>query len=88
VERTVPFGLLCMSLVVVWYGLHGQPSADVARHRWRAPWYQRKHAPSVADMLAALRRVLIASQYRPGVLVAPTLEELLEVQAAWAAAGA
>jgi hypothetical protein len=86
VERTVPFGLVCMSLVIVWYGLHGQPSADVARHRWRAPWYQRKHAPSVADMLAALRRVLIASQYRPGVLLAPTLEEILEVQAAWAAA--
>jgi hypothetical protein len=37
-------------------------------------------------MLAALRRVLIASQYRPGVLLAPTLEEILEVQAAWAAA--
>jgi hypothetical protein len=88
VERTVPFGLVCMSLVIVWYGLHGQPSVDVARHRWQAPWYQRKHAPSVADMLAALRRLLIASQYRPGVLAAPTLEELLEVQAAWAAAAA
>jgi hypothetical protein len=44
--------------------------------------------PSVADMLAALRRVLIASQYRPGVLVASTVEEILEVPAAWAAAAA
>jgi hypothetical protein len=29
------------------------------------PSYQTKHAPSVADMLAALRRVLIAAQYLP-----------------------
>jgi hypothetical protein len=25
VERTVPFGLLCMTLVVCWYATHGQP---------------------------------------------------------------
>jgi hypothetical protein len=43
VERTVPFGLLCVSLVVVWYALHGQPALDVAAHRARAPWYRHKH---------------------------------------------
>jgi hypothetical protein len=63
VERTVPFGLVCLSLTVLWYALHGQPAVDIAARRAAAPWYQTKHAPSVADMLAALRRVLIAAQF-------------------------
>jgi hypothetical protein len=45
VERTVPFGLVCLSLTVVWYALHGQPAADVAARRALAPWYKAKHAP-------------------------------------------
>jgi hypothetical protein len=40
VERTVPFGLACLSLVIVWYALHGQPTLDVAARRTRAPWYR------------------------------------------------
>jgi DDE superfamily endonuclease len=88
VERTVPFGLVCYSLAIVWYAQHGHSPAEVAAHRARAPWYQTKAAPSVADMLAKLRRVLIAAQYRPGQLSTPTIAEILEVQAAWAAAGA
>jgi hypothetical protein len=51
VERTVPFGLACVSLVVCWYALHGQPAADVAARRASAPWYRDKHAVSFADML-------------------------------------
>jgi hypothetical protein len=39
-------------------------------------------------MLAKLRRVLIVAQYRPSQLSVPTIAEILEVQAAWAAAGA
>lgn len=77
-----------MSLVVVWYAPHGQPALDVAARRARAPWYRDKHAVSFADMLVALRRVLIAAQYRPGRLLEPTLEEILQVQAAWTAAAA
>jgi hypothetical protein len=42
VERTVPFGLLCVSLVVCWYALCGQPTLDVAACRARAPWYRTK----------------------------------------------
>ena len=41
--------------------------------------------PSVADMLAKLRRVLIAAQYQPGQPKPPTITEILHVQAAWAA---
>jgi hypothetical protein len=88
VERTVPFGLLCLSLTVVWYATHGQPAADVAARRALAPWYQAKHAPSVADMLTALRRVLLAAQYLPSSLVEPTHHEILAVQAARAEAAA
>jgi DDE superfamily endonuclease len=88
VERTVPFGLLCLSLTVVWYALYGQPAADVVARRALAPWYQAKHAVSFADMLVALRRVILAAQYLPGSLVEPTPTEILAVQRAWAAAAA
>jgi hypothetical protein len=88
VERTVPFGLACVSLVVCWYALHGQPTADVAARRARAPWYRDKHAVSSAGMLVALRRVILAAQYLPGSLVEPTPTEILAVQRAWAAATA
>jgi hypothetical protein len=51
-----------MSLVVCWYAMSGQPAADVAAHRARAPWYRTKHTPSLADMLTAqVARVLAAA---------------------------
>ena len=88
VERTVPFGLLCVSLIVCWYALYGQPTLDVAARRACAPWYRTKHAVSFADMLTALRRAIIAAQYQPGRQVTPTPAEILQVQQAWAAAAA
>jgi hypothetical protein len=88
VQRTVPFGLLCVSLVICWYATHGQPALDVAAHRARAPWYRHKHAVSFADMLTALRRAIIAAQYRPGHLLAPTPAEILHAQAARATTAA
>jgi DDE superfamily endonuclease len=66
VERLVPFGLCCLSLAIVWYARHGQPANDLAAHRARAPWYRTKQTVSVADMLGALRRCLLAAQYRQG----------------------
>src|SRR6266511_4081644 len=66
VERLVPFGLVCLSLAIIWYAHHGQPAADLAAHRARAPWYRTKHTISVADMLASLRRALLAAQYQHG----------------------
>jgi hypothetical protein len=87
VERTVPFGLACFSLAIVWYAVCGQPTHDLASHRTRAPWYATKQAVSVADMLAAFRRALIAAEYRAGQPLEPTSTEIMEVQAAWAAAG-
>jgi DDE superfamily endonuclease len=66
VQRLVPFGLCCLSLAICWYAQHGQPAQDLAAHRARAPWYRTKRTVSVADMLAALRRCLLAAQYQHG----------------------
>ena len=46
VERTVPFGLLCVSLIVCLYATHGQPTADLAARRARAPGTAASTAPS------------------------------------------
>jgi DDE superfamily endonuclease len=66
VQRLVPFGLCCLSLAICWYARHGQPAHDLAAHRARAPWYRTKRSVSVADMLTALRRALLATQYQHG----------------------
>jgi cytochrome c-type biogenesis protein CcmH/NrfG len=66
VQRLVPFGLCCLSLAICCYAHHGQPAQDLTAHRARAPWYRHKHTVSVADMLAALRRALLAAQYQHG----------------------
>jgi hypothetical protein len=66
VQRLVPFGLCCLSLAICWYARHGQPAHDLAAHRARAPWYRTKRTVSVADMLVALRRALLAAQYQHG----------------------
>ena len=87
VQRTVPFQFLAMTLTISWYTLHGHHPDVVAEHRARAPWYLTKANPSTADMLAKLRRVIIATQYRPGPHRAPTATEITRVQHAWAAAG-
>ena len=88
VERTAPFGFLTMTLTILWYALHGHHPDIVAEHRARAPWYLSKTNPSVADMLAKLRRTIIAAQYHPRHAAAPTPQEITAVQQAWAAAAA
>jgi hypothetical protein len=76
VQRTVPLRLVCVSLVVVWYVHHGQPVLDLAVRHARAPWYRHNHAVLFADMHAALRRAIIAAQYRPGHLLTPSQKKL------------
>jgi SRSO17 transposase len=87
VQRTAPFQFLAMTLTIVWYALHGHHPDDVAAHRARAPWYLSKTNPSVADMLAKLRRTIIAAQYQPGQARTPTPAQITAVHTAWAAAG-
>lgn len=88
VERTVPFGFCCLSLVILWYALTGHTPEVVAERRRRAPWYACKANPSVADMLAAVRRVLIAAEFRPQHPDQLTYEEIAAVRLAWAQAAA
>lgn len=88
VRRTVPFGLVCQSLLTLWYATSLHADHVVADRRHRAPWYRTKHAPATADMLVTARRVLIAAQFSADRPAAPTHAEILEVQRAWAMAAA
>jgi hypothetical protein len=87
VERTVPFGLICFSVVTLWYALHGHAPDDVTDHRARARWYTTKTEPSYDDMTVKLRRVIIAARFRGPCPEQATPQETRAVLAAWAAAG-
>jgi hypothetical protein len=84
VERTVPFGLITQSIVVVWYALHGHSPDIVAERRAHAPWYRTKTHPSYLDMLVKLRRTLIAARFHAGTTQPPNPEEPLDLHMAWA----
>jgi DDE superfamily endonuclease len=83
VERTVPFGLFCQTLLVLWYATAGHHPGDAAGHRERAPWHAGKATSSTADMLAKLRRVLIAARFRAGEVPELTPAETHAIQLAW-----
>ncbi|MGX4695355.1 hypothetical protein [Streptomyces sp. JNUCC 63] len=87
VERTVLFSLYCYAITVVRYTLHGHHPRDAAERRERAPWCSTKADPSVADMAAKLRRVIIAARFSPICPGRPTDQEIRAVQQTWAAAG-
>jgi hypothetical protein len=65
VQRTVPFGLFCHSILIAWYALHGHDHNDTAQRRASAPWYKTKTEPSTLDMLTKLRRQIIATRFMP-----------------------
>jgi len=83
VHRTIPFTLACQSIAVVWYATAGHHPGDAEEHRACAPWYRTKTEPSTADMIAKLRRVLIAAKYRPAYPSEPTPAEIHAVRLAW-----
>jgi hypothetical protein len=82
-----PFGLICFSVVTVWYASHGHGAADVAGHRARARWYTTKAEPSYDDMAVRLRRVITAARFRGPCPEQATPQDTRAVLAAWAAAG-
>lgn len=88
VERTVPFGLLCHSILICWYACHGHDATDTGRRRAAAPWYRTKTEPSTLDMLVKLRRQIIAARFLPVTPRPATTEEIMDVQLAWAEAAA
>ena len=63
VERTVPFGFLVQSLLIVWYARSGDSTADVTTRRLLCPWYQTKTEPAAADMVARLRREFLKARF-------------------------
>lgn len=62
VERTAPFQFVVYSLVIVWYALHGHHPDDLAVRVADQPWYTHKDEPAFEDMLAKLRRTLVAAR--------------------------
>ena len=84
----MPFQLACQAIATVWYASAGHHPADIDAHRARAPWYATKSQPSTADMLAKLRRVLIAAKFRASCPGQPTLEEVPAIRLAWENAAA
>jgi hypothetical protein len=83
VQRTVPFALVVNTLAICWYATAGHDPEDVEATRALAPWYRQKAQPSVLDMLAKLRRVIIAAQYRQEDPQPPTPQEITILRLAW-----
>jgi hypothetical protein len=83
VERTVPFGLVVNSLAICWYATAGHHADDVQAARALAPWYREKVQPSVLDMFAKLRRVIIAAQFRREDPRPVTPQEISVIRLAW-----
>jgi len=83
VERTVPFGLVVNTLAICWYATAGHHPGDVEAARALAPWYRQKVQPSVLDMFAKLRHVIIAAQFRPVDPAPLTSQEISIVRLAW-----
>ncbi|MGH2668868.1 MAG: IS701 family transposase, partial [bacterium] len=61
VERSVPFAMLGLTILVLWYAGHGTADTDLAAARTRAPWNRKKTHVSVDDMLIAFRRARITA---------------------------
>jgi hypothetical protein len=86
VKRTVPFGLLCMSLTIIWHTLHGHSPTDVAEHRAlalvphkRPPRRQPTCSPSSDARSSPLN-------IPPGSATRPVPRKINPIQQAWAAA--
>lgn len=88
VERTVPFGFLCLTLAIVWYALAGHSARDLGERRRRAPWYLDKGQPSVEDMLVKLRRTVIAARLSSSMDQPASDRNLVQLAEAWELAAA
>ena len=83
VQRTLPFGLVVNTLAICWYATAGHDPDDVQAARALARWYRQKVQPSVLDMVAELRRVIIATQSRRGDPGSVTPQEICVIRMAW-----
>jgi hypothetical protein len=88
VERTVPLSFCVYSLVIVWYALHGHHPDDLVARRTDQPWYPHKTEPAFQDMLAKLRRTLVASRITGLAAAQPDPRKYRDYELACAAAAA
>jgi hypothetical protein len=61
VERTIPFALLNLTILTLWYHQTGTAETDLATRRATCPWYRHKRHIAVTDMLAAFRQARITA---------------------------
>jgi hypothetical protein len=88
VERTVPLSFCIYSLVIVWYTLHGHHPDDLTDRRAAQPWYPHKDEPTFEDMLAKLRRTIVAAQISGVAAAQPDPHKYRAYELACAAAAA
>jgi hypothetical protein len=88
VHRTVPFGMLVQSLVIVWYTAYGHHPDDIITRRIAQPWYDTKTEPSFEDMITKLRKTVIAARFSAIRPAQPDPEILRDYALACAAAAA
>jgi DDE superfamily endonuclease len=88
VERTVPFQFLVYSLVICWYTLHGHHPDDLTARHAAEPWYPHKTEPAFEDMLAKLRRTLVAARITGVAAAQPDPHKYRDYELACAAAAA
>ena len=87
VERTVPFEFIVYSLVIIWYALHGHHRDDLdPTPRPALVPAQGRHA--FEDMLAKLRRTLLAAQITGVAAAQPDPNKYRDYELACAAAAA
>jgi hypothetical protein len=88
VERTVPFEFIVYSLVIIWYALHGHHRDDLDARRHAQPWYRHKDDIAFEDMLAKLRRSLVAARITGVDAAQPDPRKYRDYELACAAAAA
>ena len=88
VERTVPLSFCVYSLVVIWYTLHGYHPEDLTGRRADQPWYSHKDDIAFEDMLAKLRRTLVAARITGVDAAQPNPRKYRDYELACAAAAA
>ena len=88
VERTVPFEFLIQTLVTYWYATYGYHRDDLVARQSAEPWYTGKTETAFEDMLAKLRRTLIAARFTATTPNPPDPNIIRDYELACAAAAA
>lgn len=88
VERTVPFGMLVQSLVIILYAVAGYHPDDITVRRESEPWYSGKSEPSFEDMITKLRKASIVARFSSTCPTQPDSTILHDYELACAAATA